>query len=75
MTVEIRYLGDGLRFRWVMGGLARSYGPEYRDDGGRSERGRAASPILMPPWPDVTAATGMQTDSRLWSTGELREWF
>jgi predicted DsbA family dithiol-disulfide isomerase len=24
--------GDGLRFAWVMGGLARQYGPDYRDE-------------------------------------------
>jgi predicted DsbA family dithiol-disulfide isomerase len=24
--------GDGLRFSWVMGGLARQYGPDYRDE-------------------------------------------
>jgi protein-disulfide isomerase-like protein with CxxC motif len=23
--------GDQLRFTWVMGGLARQYGPDYRD--------------------------------------------
>src|SRR5687768_18618682 len=27
--------GDGLSFRWVMGGLARSYGDEYRDTASR----------------------------------------
>ena len=32
--------GDGLRFSWVMGGLARSYGPDYRDDRVRGRRGQ-----------------------------------
>jgi putative protein-disulfide isomerase len=45
--------GAGLRFSWVMGGLARSYGP---DDHGRQ--------ILR--WLDAATETGMPIDPRIW---------
>jgi protein-disulfide isomerase-like protein with CxxC motif len=35
--------GDGLRFTWVMGGLARQYGPDYRDE--ESGAGTALAPL------------------------------
>ena len=34
-----------LDFVWVMGGLARRYGPTYRDSQGRIGAGSTASPI------------------------------
>jgi putative protein-disulfide isomerase len=45
--------GDGLRFRWVMGGLAR----EYRAD---------EYPTLVAEWLELAADTGMPTDPRAW---------
>jgi predicted DsbA family dithiol-disulfide isomerase len=45
--------GGGLRFRWVMGGLAREYFA-------------AEHPALVAEWLDLTADTGMPTDPRLW---------
>ena len=43
----------GLRFTWVMGGLAREYSA-------------AEHPALVAEWLDLTAETGMPTDPRLW---------
>jgi protein-disulfide isomerase-like protein with CxxC motif len=45
--------GAGLRFSWVMGGLARTFGP---DDHGR----------LVLGWLDAAAETGMPLDPRIW---------
>jgi Thioredoxin len=45
--------GAGLRFSWVMGGLARRYGP---DDHAR----------LVMEWLDAAAETGMPIDPRVW---------
>jgi Thioredoxin len=45
--------GAGLRFSWVMGGLARTYGP---DDHGQ----------LILRWLDAAAETGMPIDPRIW---------
>ena len=45
--------GAGLRFSWVMGGLARRYGP---DDHGR----------LVLDWLDAAAECGMPIDPRIW---------
>jgi protein-disulfide isomerase-like protein with CxxC motif len=58
--------GDGLRFRWVMGGLARSYGDEYRDtESGIDGRGSCFDG-MMAHWLDVAAETGMPFDPRSW---------
>ena len=43
----------GLRFKWVMGGLAREYAA-------------AEHPALVAEWLDLTEETGMPTDPRLW---------
>ena len=50
--------GDQLRFTWVMGGLARSYGP---DD----------YPEQTMQWLEATAESGMPTDPRLWSRNPI----
>ena len=50
--------GDGLRFRWVMGGLARSYDP------GDYWRQTVE-------WLDVAAESGMPVDARLWSQNPI----
>jgi hypothetical protein len=50
--------GDELRFTWVMGGLARSYGPERYWD-------------LAIEWLDVAAQSGMPVDPRLWSQNPI----
>jgi putative protein-disulfide isomerase len=58
--------GDGLRFVWVMGGLARSYGPEYRDDASGITGDRDCFDGMMAHWLDVGSETGMPIDPRLW---------
>jgi putative protein-disulfide isomerase len=50
--------GDGLRFTWVMGGLAREYGPESTTE-------------LIVEWLGVTAQSGMPIDPRLWAESPI----
>lgn len=50
--------GDRLRWRWVMGGMAREVGP--------AQRARYARI-----WPDVAVESGMPFDPRLWSDGGI----
>jgi putative protein-disulfide isomerase len=45
--------GTGLRFSWVMGGLARTYGP--------GDHGR-----LIAHWLEASAESGMPVDPRIW---------
>jgi hypothetical protein len=63
--------GDGLSFTWVMGGLARSYGPAYRD----SESGVGSGPDcfadLMAQWLETAAESGMPIDARIWSQNPI----
>jgi predicted DsbA family dithiol-disulfide isomerase len=59
--------GDELRFRWVMGGLARSYGPSYRDEEGNIGSAGDCYQDLISQWLDVSASTGMPLDPRLWT--------
>ena len=59
--------GDQLRFVWVMGGLARKYGPDYRDEEGGIGSGPDCFADLMAHWLDVGAETGMPIDPRLWT--------
>jgi predicted DsbA family dithiol-disulfide isomerase len=63
--------GSGLRFTWVMGGLARQYGAEYRDEEGRIGAGGDCFADLMAHWLDVTAETGMPCDPRLWTQNPI----
>jgi predicted DsbA family dithiol-disulfide isomerase len=67
----IREFGERLSFVWVMGGLARSYGEEYRDEEGRIGYRRGCFADLISHWLDVSAATGMPADPRLWTENPL----
>ena len=63
--------GEGLRFTWVMGGLARSYGSSYHD----SESGIGSGPDcfgdLMGQWLETAAESVMPIDARLWSRNPI----
>ena len=63
--------GDALRFSWVMGGLARSYGPAYRDSESGVGFGRDPFADLMALWLDSAADSGMPVDARLWSANPI----
>jgi putative protein-disulfide isomerase len=63
--------GDSLRWRPVMGGLARSYGPDYRDEEGAIGSGPDCFADLMSHWLDVAAETGMPSDPRLWTQNPI----
>ena len=63
--------GEGVRFHWVMGGLARSYGPRYRDEEGAIGSGPSCFADLMSHWLEVAVATGMPADPRLWTQAPL----
>src|SRR6476619_2663189 len=63
--------GDQLRFVWVMGGLARKYGPDYRDEEGGIGSGPDCFSDLMAHWLDVGAETGMPIDARLWTKSPI----
>jgi putative protein-disulfide isomerase len=58
--------GDELAFEWVMGGLARAYGSEYRDEEAGITGDRDCFDGLMSHWLDVSGETGMPIDPRLW---------
>ena len=47
--------GAELRFTWVMGGLARQYGPDYRDREAGIGAGADCFADLMAHWLDVAA--------------------
>lgn len=59
--------GPSLELRWVMGGLARSYGPSYRDEEGNIGSGSDCYADLISHWLDTAAETGMPADPRLWT--------
>lgn len=59
--------GNGLSFVWVMGGLARSYGPSYSDEEGNIGAGGDCYQDLISHWLDIAAETGMPIDPRLWT--------
>jgi predicted DsbA family dithiol-disulfide isomerase len=63
--------GAGLEFVWVMGGMARSYGPEYRDSIGAVGSGAGCFEDLIVLWLDVTAETGMPSDPRIWAQNPI----
>jgi predicted DsbA family dithiol-disulfide isomerase len=63
--------GDELAVRPVMGGLARSYGPSYRDEEGRIGAGSDCFSDLMAHWLDVSAKGGMPCDPRLWTEAKI----
>jgi hypothetical protein len=55
----------------VMGGLARRYGSEYRDEEGAIGSGPDCYADLMSHWLNVSAATGMPLDPRLWTQNPI----
>jgi putative protein-disulfide isomerase len=63
--------GDQLSFVWVMGGLARKYGSDYRDEEGGIGSGADCFSDLMAHWLDVGAETGMPVDPRLWTKSPI----
>jgi predicted DsbA family dithiol-disulfide isomerase len=63
--------GPSIEWRWVMGGLARSYGPAYRDEEGRIGAGPDCFADLISHWLDVSAETGMPCDPRIWTENRL----
>ena len=63
--------GDGLRFRWVMGGLARSFGDDYRDSAARIDGQGSCFDGMMAHWLDVAADPGMPIDPRPWRRGPI----
>lgn len=60
-----------LEITWVMGGLARRYGREYRDEEGAIGSGPDCFADLISHWLDVSARTGMPTDPRIWTENPL----
>jgi putative protein-disulfide isomerase len=63
---------EELRFRWVMGGLARDYGPGYSDpEAGAGARGAGGFEGLVAQWLEVAAESGMPLDPRLWTRNPL----
>jgi len=61
-----------LEFVWVMGGLAREYGPGYRDYEGRIGWGTDIFSDLGAHWLDVAAETRMPFDPRIWVENPIR---
>jgi protein-disulfide isomerase-like protein with CxxC motif len=63
---------DGeLEFVWVMGGLARGYGGDYRDEEGAIGSGPDCFADLMSHWLNVAGHTGMPCDPRLWTANPI----
>jgi predicted DsbA family dithiol-disulfide isomerase len=60
-----------LEFAWVMGGLARLYGREYRDEEGRIGTGPDCFADLISHWLEVAADGQMPTDPRVWTESPL----
>jgi putative protein-disulfide isomerase len=63
--------GDELRFAWVMGGLARRYGSDYRDEEGAIGSGPDCFADLMALWLEVAEETGMPCDPRIWTQNPI----
>jgi putative protein-disulfide isomerase len=55
----------------VMGGLARRYGKEYRDEEGAIGSGSDCFADLMSHWLNVAGQTGMPCDPRLWTKNPI----
>jgi predicted DsbA family dithiol-disulfide isomerase len=63
---------DGqLEFTWVMGGLARRYGRDYRDEEGAIGQGPDCFADLISHWLQVAAEGEMPTDPRIWTENPL----
>jgi putative protein-disulfide isomerase len=63
--------GEGLRFVWVMGGMARQFGSDYRDEEGSIGAGSDCFADLMAHWLEVGEQTGMPCDPRIWSQNPI----
>jgi putative protein-disulfide isomerase len=63
--------GHELRFTWVMGGLARQYGPEYRDEQAGVGSGSDPFADLVADWLQMSADTGMPSDPRVWGRNPI----
>jgi hypothetical protein len=63
--------GDALRWSWVMGGLARDYSQGYVDRAAGIHGGRDLHARLAAHWLDVSEATGMPIDPRLWAEAPI----
>jgi predicted DsbA family dithiol-disulfide isomerase len=63
---------DGeLELAWVMGGLARRYGRDYRDEEGHIGEGPDCFADLISHWLDIAAASEMPMDPRIWTEAPL----
>jgi putative protein-disulfide isomerase len=63
---------DGeLEFAWVMGGLARRYGRDYRDEEGKIGSGSDCFADLISHWLQVAVEGLMPTDPRIWTEAPL----
>jgi predicted DsbA family dithiol-disulfide isomerase len=62
---------DELELTWVMGGLARQYGRDYRDEEGRIGQGSDCFADLISHWLDVAADGLMPLDPRIWKENPL----
>jgi predicted DsbA family dithiol-disulfide isomerase len=60
-----------LEFTWVMGGLARRFGREYRDEQARIGYGPDCFADLISHWLKVAADGLMPTDPRIWTDSPL----
>jgi len=60
-----------LEFVWVMGGLARRYGRDYRDAESGVGQGPDCFADLISHWLEVAAETGMPCDPRIWTESPL----
>jgi predicted DsbA family dithiol-disulfide isomerase len=60
-----------LEIIWVMGGLARRYGRDYRDEEGRIGEGPGCFADLISHWLDVAVASEMPMDPRIWTEAPL----
>jgi predicted DsbA family dithiol-disulfide isomerase len=60
-----------LEIVWVMGGLARRYGRDYRDEEGRIGEGPDCFADLISHWLDVAVAGEMPMDPRIWTEAPL----
>jgi predicted DsbA family dithiol-disulfide isomerase len=60
-----------LEFIWVMGGLARRYGSEYRDEQSGVGRGPDCFADLISHWLEVAADGLMPTDPRIWTESPI----
>jgi predicted DsbA family dithiol-disulfide isomerase len=60
-----------IEFVWVMGGLARRYGRDYRDAQSRVGQGPDCFADLISHWLEVMAETAMPCDPRIWTENAL----